>query len=61
LAHVGLAHLPERLVCEHLEAGRLIEVLREWRMTYEGYHLYYPNRRKSPALSLLVDALRYSP
>jgi DNA-binding transcriptional LysR family regulator len=61
LAHVGLAHLPERLVCEHLEAGRLIEVLREWRMTYEGYHLYYPNRRKSPALGLLVDALRYSP
>lgn len=61
LAGVGMVHVPERLVREHLDAGRLVEVLREWRQTYDGYHLYYPNRRKSPALGLLVDALRYSP
>ncbi|MFT3815927.1 MAG: LysR family transcriptional regulator [Acidovorax sp.] len=58
LTGVGLAHVPEQLVRAHLDGGRLVEVLREWRQVYEGYHLYYPNRRKSPALSLLVDALR---
>ncbi|MFT3666562.1 LysR family transcriptional regulator [Piscinibacter sp.] len=61
LAGVGLVHVPEQLVREHLDAGRLLEVLREWRQTYEGYHLYYPNRRKSPALALLVEALRHAP
>lgn len=61
LAGVGLVHVPEQLVREHLDTGRLVEVLREWRQVYEGYHLYYPNRRKSPALGLLVDALRYAP
>lgn len=61
LAGVGLALVPEPFVRHHLDAGRLVEVLRDWRQTYEGYHLYYPSRRKSPALALLVEALRYAP
>ncbi|MGE0801571.1 MAG: LysR family transcriptional regulator [Lautropia sp.] len=60
LAGFGLAYVPEQLARSHIEAGRLVEILREWRQTYEGYHLYYPNRRKSPALGLLVDALRWT-
>lgn len=60
LAGFGLVHVPEQLVRSHLDAGRLVEVLREWRRIYEGYHLYYPNRRKSPALGLLLDALRHT-
>ncbi|MFT7724797.1 MAG: LysR family transcriptional regulator [Roseateles sp.] len=57
-AGLGLAHVPEALVRPHIESGALVEVLRDWRHTYEAYHLYYPNRRKPPALELLVEALR---
>ncbi|MGD9945302.1 MAG: LysR family transcriptional regulator [Burkholderiaceae bacterium] len=60
LAGFGLVHVPEQLVRAHLDAGHLIEVLADWRQTYDGYHLYYPNRRKSPVLGLLVEALRYT-
>ena len=56
----GLAWLPDDLVREHIAAGRLISALDEWAVTYPGYHLYYPSRRASPALALVVSALRYS-
>jgi DNA-binding transcriptional LysR family regulator len=60
LGGFGLAYLPQTMLDAHLTAGRLVEVLADWRQTFEGYHLYYPNRRhSSPAFSLLVDALRY--
>jgi DNA-binding transcriptional LysR family regulator len=60
LGGFGLAYLPQTMVRSHVEAGRLVEILADWRQTFEGYHLYYPNRRhSSPAFSLLVDALRY--
>ena len=40
--------------------GRLIRVLEDWCPPFPGYHLYYPSRRHfSPALSVLVDVLRY--
>jgi DNA-binding transcriptional LysR family regulator len=39
--------------------GRLKQVLADWCPPFPGYHLYYPGRRqRSPALSLLVEALR---
>ena len=60
LAGIGLAYLPEDQVKIHLAEGRLIRVLANWCPPFPGYHLYYPHRRQSsPALSLLVDALRY--
>jgi DNA-binding transcriptional LysR family regulator len=60
LANAGLAWLPEPYVREYLASGHLIEVLADWRKTFEGYHLYYVNRREaSSAFSLLVEALRY--
>ena len=56
----GLAYMPEDQVREHVTAGRLVRVLEDWCAPFPGYHLYYPSRRQcSPALSLLVDALRY--
>jgi DNA-binding transcriptional LysR family regulator len=56
----GLAHMPEDLVQEHLDQGRLKRVLEDWCPPFPGFHLYYPSRRQSsPAFSLLVDALRY--
>lgn len=55
----GLAWVRHDQVAEHLAAGRLISVLDHWSVTYSGYHLYYASRRASPALGLVVDALRY--
>jgi DNA-binding transcriptional LysR family regulator len=60
LAGLGLAWVPEDLARTHIAKGRLIRVLEAWCQPFPGYHLYYPNRRQfSPALSVLVDALRY--
>ncbi|MEZ2416293.1 LysR family transcriptional regulator [Luteibacter sp. RCC_6_2] len=60
LAGLGLAWLPDDVVLDDIHEGRLIRVLDSWCDPFPGYHLYYPNRRQaSPALTLLVDALRY--
>ncbi len=57
---LGLAYMPEDQVRDHVAAGRLIRVLEDWCAPFPGYHLYYTSRRQcSPALSLLIDALRY--
>jgi DNA-binding transcriptional LysR family regulator len=59
LAGFGLAWLPDPMVRESVAAGRLVPVLEDWAQTYDGYHLYYPNRRhQPPAFALLVKALR---
>lgn len=54
----GLAWAPDDMVAPHLAAGRLVQVLADWTITYPGYHLYYATRRASPALALVVEALR---
>ncbi|UVH60856.1 LysR family transcriptional regulator [Variovorax paradoxus] len=54
----GLAWLPCDLVEKHIEAGRLVPVLDDWAATFDGYHAYYAGRRASPALMLVVEALR---
>lgn len=62
LGGFGLGYLLEDMVRPHIEAGRLLPVLEDWSPPFAGYHLYYPNRRRSSqAFSLVVDALRYSP
>lgn len=59
LKGLGLAYMPEDLVQDHLNEGRLIRVLSDWCEPFPGYHLYYPSRRQSsPAFTLLRDALR---
>jgi len=55
----GLIWVPEDIVAEHVAAGRLTKVLDDWDITYPGYHLYYASRRASPALALVVEALRH--
>jgi DNA-binding transcriptional LysR family regulator len=54
----GLAWAPLDLVQQHIAAGRLISVLDEWATTFAGYHAYYASRRASPAVMLVVEALR---
>ncbi|MCA1956170.1 LysR family transcriptional regulator [Zymomonas sp.] len=56
---LGIAYLPEDTVLSHIQNGRLIRVLEDWCPLFSGYHLYYPSRKHSPALSLLIDHLRY--
>jgi DNA-binding transcriptional LysR family regulator len=56
----GLAYVLEDLVQEDIKEGRLETVLDDWNPPFPGYYLYYPSRRQmSPALALLVEALRY--
>ncbi|OUI84169.1 LysR family transcriptional regulator [Gluconobacter sp. DsW_056] len=56
---LGIAYLPEDAVASHIKAKRLTRVLEEWCPMFSGYHLYYPSRKHTPALSLLIDRLRY--
>ena len=57
---LGIAYMPEDQALQHIADGRLVRVLEEWCPSFPGYHLYYPSRRHpSPALTLLVDVLRY--
>jgi DNA-binding transcriptional LysR family regulator len=56
----GIAYLPEDYVAEDIREGRLTRVLADWCPPFPGYHLYYPNRRqRSPAMTLLVEAIRF--
>jgi DNA-binding transcriptional LysR family regulator len=60
LAGFGLAFVPEDMALDHVNEGRLVRVLEDWCPSFPGYHAYYPSRRQSsPALKLVVDALRY--
>ena len=54
----GLAWVPLDAVQGHIAVGRLVSVLDEWAITFAGYHAYYASRRASPAVMLVVAALR---
>lgn len=57
---IGLAYIPEQLAAPYLADGRLREILTDWCPYFQGFHLYYPNRRQtSPAFSAFVDAFKY--
>ena len=57
----GLAYLPEDLVQPFIVKGQLISLLEDRCPVWTGLHLYYPNRRRpSHAMTLLIEALRYS-
>jgi DNA-binding transcriptional LysR family regulator len=60
LSACGLAYVPEPLVKTHIESGRLVSVLQDWCPTFPGLHIFYANRHHpSPALSLIIETLRY--
>jgi DNA-binding transcriptional LysR family regulator len=57
---MGFAYVPLDIMELHIKEGRLVPVLQDWWPTFPGYHLYYANRRQlSPALALVIEALRY--
>jgi DNA-binding transcriptional LysR family regulator len=56
----GIAYVPEDLVSHHLSQGQLTLALDDWSPPFPGYHLYYPSRRQlSPAMAVIVGALRH--
>jgi len=58
---IGLAYVPRDAAQPSIDAGMLVSVLEDWCPTFPGYHLYYASRRQlSPAMSVVIDALRYS-
>ena len=60
VAGLGIAYQPDDYVQPWLDSGALVRVLAEWCPPFPGYHLYFPSRRQqSPALAVIVDALRF--
>ncbi|MFD1788267.1 LysR family transcriptional regulator [Sphingomonas floccifaciens] len=57
-AGAGLGYMMEHDVADEIADGRLIQVLAPWCPSYPGCRLYYPDRRVTPALRALIDALR---
>ncbi|QIM68706.1 LysR family transcriptional regulator [Basfia succiniciproducens] len=56
---LGILWCPLDMVEEDISSGRLTRILQQWDMEYDGYHLYYPNRRQnSPLFKALVEELR---
>lgn len=57
---LGIAWTTSQMVAEDIAAGRLVEILRDYRMTYPGAYLYFPKNRHKPAgLQALIEALRW--
>lgn len=57
VAHAKL--MPKDRMAKELERGEVVEVLNDYAMSYEGYYLYYPNRRQnSPLFKALVEVLK---
>ncbi|OOH88600.1 LysR family transcriptional regulator [Pasteurellaceae bacterium 15-036681] len=55
----GIVWTPFDVVAKDIQQGKLVPILQEWAMDYDGYHLYYPNRRhNSPLFKALVEELR---
>jgi len=57
---LGIAFTIDDQVQSQLKDGSLVRVMKDWCSPFAGYHLYYPSRRqRSPAMALLIEALRY--
>jgi hypothetical protein len=62
LAGQGLGCLYEDQIADHVAAGRLIQVLAQWCLSFLGCYLYHLNCRQiSPALTGLINVLRFKP
>ncbi|GAA5001078.1 LysR family transcriptional regulator [Acinetobacter puyangensis] len=58
-AGLGLIWVQENRILGALQSGQLVQVLEDWAITYDGYYLYYPNRRESnPVFRLFINALK---
>ena len=61
LAGSGVALLPEWLVRDALDAGKLVPVLPEYTFARQGIHAVYPDARHVPAkVRTFIDFIRAS-
>lgn len=59
LAGAGFAHLLQDYVHEHVQHGRLVEVLADWKQKLPSWYLYYPSRRHTgAAMRAFLDYIR---
>lgn len=59
LAGAGVAHLLQDYVRDHVEHGRLVEVLADWKQKLPSWYLYYPSRRHTgAAMRAFLDYIR---
>lgn len=58
-ADAGLGYMMEDDVAAEIAEGRLVQVLADWCVPFPGCRLYYPSRQVTPALRVLIDALRW--
>jgi DNA-binding transcriptional LysR family regulator len=60
MSGLGIAFTLDDQVRSQLTDGSLVRVMEDWRPPFAGFHLYYPScRHLSPAMSLLIEVLRY--
>jgi DNA-binding transcriptional LysR family regulator len=59
MAGAGLGLILEPKASPHLSTGRLVQVLDDWCIPFQGLHLYYPSKHVTPALRALIDVLRW--
>lgn len=58
---LGLAYVLDIEARVHVEAGRLVRLLREWTPPFGGFHLYHPSRRQMPRqLRAFIDFMSES-
>lgn len=56
---VGLLHVIEDFIQPQLADGRLVRVLDDWALTFDGFSLYMPSRTQMPSkLRVFVDFLK---
>ena len=56
---IGLAHIHETLVADHIARGELVRVLEGWCPALPSFYLYYPGRRQVPGpLRAFIDMVR---
>jgi len=59
LSGLGIAMVPENMAQQYLNEASLVRVLEDWSTQSKGHYFFYPsNRQLSPALALILDALR---
>lgn len=59
LAGIGIACVFEAQAQVHIQAGRLIPLLKPWWPTFPGFYLYYPSRMHVPRkLRVFVDFMQ---
>ena len=51
---LGLAWVPSAMGKVEIDTGKLVILLNDFSMSYDGYYMYYPTRHLSPLIRLFV-------